>query len=147
MAAAVTTRTARADDADFAYTVIERTMKGYAIATWGKWLEGEAREQTRLDAINGRSRVIEVDGQAVGLLRSDAEESHIQLDQLFVLPEFQRRGVGAVVLQAVLAQARLAGIPVRLRVLRVNPAIRFYARHGFRVVSESPERFYMESAV
>ena len=97
--------------------------------------------------MGGRSQIIELDSQPVGLLRVDQAESHVQLEQLFVLPAFQRQGVGAAVLQQVLSRARNAGVPVRLRVLRVNPAARFYARHGFRVVSESRERFYMESAL
>jgi len=39
----ITLRPARAADAGFAYLVLERTMKDYAVATWGRWKEVEAR--------------------------------------------------------------------------------------------------------
>ena len=121
-------------------------MKLHAVATWGGWLEREAREETSADASAGRSQIIRLGAEAVGLLRLDRFETHLQLEQLFVLPEYQRRGVGATVLDAVLSEGRSHGLPVRLRVLRANPAKQFYARYGFSVVLETPERFFMERA-
>ncbi len=43
-----------------------------------------------------------------------------------------------------IAEAKAAGKPLRLRVLSVDPARRLYEREGFRVTSSTPERFYME---
>jgi hypothetical protein len=62
-------------------------MKSYAVATWGKWLEAQAREETSADACAGRSQIIEVGTEAVGLLRVDRFPTCLQLEQLFVLPE------------------------------------------------------------
>jgi GNAT superfamily N-acetyltransferase len=146
MALRISLRPARAADSEFAYQVLERTMKSYAIATWGKWCEREAREETSADATAGRSQIIQLGTIAVGLLCVEYFETHLQLEQLFVLPEYQRQGIGATVLQTVITEGRSKGLPVRLRVLRVNPAKAFYARHGFCVVSETPERFFMEHA-
>jgi GNAT superfamily N-acetyltransferase len=146
MAPRVSLRPAQAADSEFAYQVLERTMKSYAVATWGKWLEREAREETSADATAGRSQIIQLGTTAVGLLRLDRFETHLQLEQLFVVPEHQRQGIGAAVLQAVVSEGRSQRLPVRLRVLRVNPAKEFYARHGFCVVSETPERLFMERA-
>jgi len=140
----VSLRSAQAADSEFAYQVLERTMKSYAVATWGKWLEREAHEETSADATAGRSQIIQLGTTAVGLLRLDRFETHLQLEQLFIVPEHQRQGIGATVLQAVISEGRSKGLPVRLRVPRVNPAKEFYARHGFSVVSETPERFFME---
>jgi hypothetical protein len=44
----------------------------------------------------------------------------------------------------VMAQAAAQERPVRLRVLRVNPAQRLYLRLGFVITDETPERLYME---
>jgi GNAT superfamily N-acetyltransferase len=142
----ISLRTATAADGEFAYEVLERTMKGYAVATWGRWLEAEARAETRSDAGAGRSQIIEVNSASAGLLRVDRFPSHFQVEQLFLLAEYQKQGVGSQVLRAVLSEAHGRGVPVRLRVLRINPAKRFYDRHGFRVVSETSERFFMECA-
>lgn len=140
-------RPSRESDGDFAYQTLERTMRDYAVAVFGKWLEAQAREETASDAGSGRSQIIELGSERVGLLCVERLATHFQLDQLFIVPEHQRQGIGGHVLRLVLAQARAVRLPVRLRVLRGNPAKRLYERHGFVVVSETPERFFMECAV
>ncbi len=59
------------------------------------------------------------------------------LDQLFVLPAYQRAGIGRLLLGAMLAR----GLgPVRLHVLKGNaPARAFYESHGFH-----PERSWWD---
>lgn len=119
-------------------------MREYVVATWGAWPEAEVRARTSADAAAGRSQLIQLGPAAVGVVCIDRLPTHFDLDQLFILPEHQRRGIGRHVLRAILAEASAAFLPVRLRVLRVNPARRLYERHGFAITSESPERFYME---
>jgi len=137
-------RRATQADAEFAYHVTERAMRNYVVATFGSWLEAEVRKNTSADATDGRSQVIELDSVPAGILNVERLASHVQLHQLFILPEYQRQGVGTHLLRGVLSDAATAGLPVRLRVLRCNPAKALYERHGFRVTSETPERFYME---
>jgi hypothetical protein len=43
-------------------------------------------------------------------------------------------------------EAREANLPIRLRVLAVNPAKALYERLGFVVVEMTPERQFMEGA-
>ena len=135
---------AQSSDSEFAYHVLQTTMREYAEMTWGTWLEAEARTRAASDAQAGRSQIVQLCSIPVGLLCVDKFDTHLQLDQLYILPEYQRRGIGAHVLRLVLADAGGSGLPVRLRVLKVNPAKRFYERHGFKVVSQTPERFFME---
>jgi GNAT superfamily N-acetyltransferase len=61
------------------------------------------------------------------------------LDELDVLPQYGRRGVGSALLAAVCAWARAEGFPaVTLRTFRDVPwNAPFYARRGFRVVESS----------
>ena|SRR5215469_7594363 len=143
----ISIRRAGSSDAEFAYHVLVTTMREYAELTWGKWLETEARASVVADARTGRSQIIELASAPVGLLCVDRLDTHLQLDSLYVLPEHQKRGIGGHVLRLVLADASACGLPVRLRVLRVNPARQFYERHGFKVVAEAPERFFMEYRV
>ena len=137
-------RPATAADAEFAYLLLEQTMRRHALMTWGVWLEAQARAAMTADACAGRSQVIALGTVPVGLLRLDRHATHLQLEQLFLLPAYQRMGMGERVLQTVFGQARSLGLPIRLRVLQVNPAKGFYARHGFRVVHASAERLSME---
>jgi ribosomal protein S18 acetylase RimI-like enzyme len=139
----ISIRRAESSDSEFAYEAL-LTMRPYVESTWGGWLEADGRSRTASDAQAGRSQIVQLNSVPVALLCVDQFETHLQLDQLFIIPEYQRRGIGAHVLGIVLADARNSGLPVRLRVLRVNPAKHFYERYGFKVVSETPERFFME---
>jgi GNAT superfamily N-acetyltransferase len=109
----ISIRAAEAADSEFAYRVLERTMREVAVAAWGKWSEAEGRERTASDARAGRSQIIQWGSEPVGLLCVDKLDTHTQLDQLYVLPDYQRRGIGAKVLQLILSEARSAKRPVR----------------------------------
>ena len=94
----------------------------------------------------GVTKIIMAVSKPVGVLTVKELETHVQLDQLFVLPEYQRNGIGTELVRQILQRAKHLEVPVRLRVLRVNPAKRLYERMGFLFTSEEPERFYMQSA-
>jgi GNAT superfamily N-acetyltransferase len=135
--------TAQADEV-FAFRVRETTMREYVIATWGIWNAVEAREQVNEDIRSSKSKIIVIDGQDAGLLRVDEFDSHIHLDQLFILPEFQGQGFGQVILRQILEQSKVMGLPVRLWVLRVNPARRLYERLGFTIIEQTQASLHLE---
>ncbi len=140
-------RSATGEDAEFAVQTEAETMHSYAIATWGEWRAAEARQRTVENILAGRTQVIERDGIPVGLLRVERGADFIDLKQIFIRPAFQRQGIGAEVLHRLISEAKGAGVPLRLRVLRVNPAQHLYRRLGFTVLRESPEHVYMEYAL
>ena len=92
----------------------------------------------------GRSEVIELDGVPIGVQLVDRPGTHIQLEQLYIEKAFQRRGFGTHLLNQLFLEARTSNLPIRLRVLAVNPAKALYARLGFVVVERTPERHFME---
>jgi GNAT superfamily N-acetyltransferase len=144
--AVLTLRRATARDADFAFQVLKETMQEYAIATWGTWWEDESRRETVEQVSTGRTDVIELDHVPIGVLLVDRFETHIQLVQLYIAKEFQRRGFGTQLLKRLFEVARGSNLPIRLRVLAVNPARSLYERLGFVLVETTPERLFMEWA-
>jgi ribosomal protein S18 acetylase RimI-like enzyme len=140
----LTLRRAEAEDLDFAFRVLEETMREYVIATWGTWREEESRRETVAQVAAGRTQVIELGQVPIGVQLVDRQGTHIQLLQLYIAKEFQRRGFGTQLLERIFVAAREAKLPIRLRVLAVNPARAFYERLGFSVVETTPERFFME---
>jgi ribosomal protein S18 acetylase RimI-like enzyme len=137
-------RAASCSDAEFIYRLVETTMRGYVEKVWGSFSEDYTRKHTE-EAIASRSySVIELDGDDIGALAVERHDTHIQLTQLYILPAHQNRGIGTYLVRQVIAEARDAQKPLRLRVLSVNPARRLYEREGFRVTSQTPERFFME---
>jgi ribosomal protein S18 acetylase RimI-like enzyme len=140
----LTLRRANAEDAEFAFRVLKETMRDHAIATWGTWWEDESRKETVEQVKSGRTEIIELDRVPIGVQLVDRSETHIQLAQLYILEEFQRRGFGAELLRRLLVESRASNLPIRLRVLAVNPARGLYERQGFVVVESTPERHFME---
>jgi len=142
----IATRIAKNGDANFAYDLRERAMRGYVEATWGAWEPMQARAQIDEDISKSRLSIIEVDRVAVGMMRVDEHSSHIHVDQLFLLPQHQNQGIGRFLVESILSAAKVRGLPVRLWVLRVNPARHFYERLGFQIVEETAASLCLQSA-
>jgi ribosomal protein S18 acetylase RimI-like enzyme len=64
---------------------------------------------------------------------------------MFILPEYQSRGIVAACMMRIIEDAAVSGLPVRLQVLKVNKrAVVFYQRLGFRSIGESGTHVIME---
>lgn len=72
-------------------------------------------------------RVARLDGKLVGFCAVAKAER--LLDQLFILPEAQGRGIGSTFLRAAQAD-NPGGLQMRVQLTNVD-ALRLYARHGF----------------
>jgi GNAT superfamily N-acetyltransferase len=142
----ISLRPATPADSEFAYEVACKSIRPYAEQTFGIWDEARVRQTLAASISAGTAKIIEAGVDPAGLLCVQEREDHIQLDQLFLLPKYQRNGIGTALVREILSRARQRHVPVRLRVLRVNPAKRLYERLGFQVIDEEPDRFYMQSA-
>lgn len=142
----VSLRPAQPIDAPLFYDVIALTMRDYIVATWGEWDEGRVREESKANASSPNAQVVLVEANPAGVLTVERHPDHLQLEQLYLLPRYQGLGVGTQLVREVLAQTQATSLPLRLRVLAVNPARRFYERLGFVATEITRERVYMERA-
>jgi GNAT superfamily N-acetyltransferase len=76
------------------------------------------------------------DGTPVGRHLVERQPEAYRSIDLAVLPEFQRRGIGAWALGQIQRLAEIEGVVFDLRVVKSNPAVRLYERLGFRKRSE-----------
>lgn len=132
-----------ADDFEFAYAVKRAAMGPYVRPKWG-WDDAEQRGIMRARWDAKTCYRIRVDDQPVGLIAIDEREDEIEVSEFYIEPSMHGRGIGSEVLGEVFERARHHGVPVRLRVLKWNPAGRLYRRHGFRVTGETEDHFLME---
>ncbi len=122
-------------------------LEALRIQTMGPHLEAAGSSVTtqehRARVVQGfdHIRVIEQGAIRVGMLKLLDESSSWRIVQFQLLPEFQRQGFGGAILGAVIEAAGQQRVPIRLSVLKGNPALRLYARLGFKVVGER-ERAY-----
>ena len=129
-------RQATARDEGPLYEIHRAAMREHVAAVWG-WDEADQRARFSTGFDPARISVVVVAGKPVGLLRLDRRKDELFLASGELAPEAQRRGLGAEIVRSVLEEAAQRGVPVRLQVLRQNPARRLYERLGFHVVEET----------
>jgi ribosomal protein S18 acetylase RimI-like enzyme len=98
-----TLRSANIDDAPLFYKVINLTMHEFILAIWGRWDEARVQQEASEDSISPNSQVIQVNDMAVGVLMVERLSTHIQLVQIYLLPEYQQLGIGTVLLKNLMA--------------------------------------------
>lgn len=140
----ITLRECREEERPFVWEVRRQALREYVAAIWG-WDEAAQRERFEQQFTPAGHHIIVADGVDVGLLQVVDEGTHLVVGKIELLPEFQRKGSGSVLMGRILAQARARRVPVRLQVLRTNiPARRLYERLGFVVAGETETHFQME---
>ena len=141
---AFTLRSARPDDVEFLFSLLKAALGPYIEQAYGAWHEEEQHRRFIADLRLQNYQVVEIAGQPVGCLAVEWLPDQVKLDRVFLLPGFQGRGIGSRLVGQVLAEARAARLPVRLRVMKVNPAQRLWRRLGFGVVGETETHWLME---
>jgi ribosomal protein S18 acetylase RimI-like enzyme len=128
------------DGRDFAfkYNVYKRTIKPYVDELYD-WDEDQHVNNLR-SLLEGSLTVsaIVVRGTRVGVVQIEETCSEMYLQQIAILPEYQRQGIGTAIVQSLMTHALAVRKPLRLSVFQANSkARRLYERLGFTVVSET----------
>ncbi|WP_426756416.1 N-acetyltransferase family protein [Myxococcus sp. Y35] len=84
-------------------------------------------------------QVVCIHGQPAGRLLVARSAAEWRVVDIALLPQHRGSGAGTWLLRRIQDEAAKAGIPLRLRVLRTNPARRLYERLGFEVDAVSAE--------
>ncbi len=132
-------------DYSFLYRLNETTMKEYVDQSWG-WDDSVQKKRFQEHFHPGRDEIIVVGGQDVGMVCVEERAGEILLAGIKILPQFQRKGLGTTIIRKLLADARRSRLPVRLRVLKVNPVKQLYERLGFEVTQETDTHYLMTAA-
>ncbi|MEN4010436.1 MAG: GNAT family N-acetyltransferase [Bellilinea sp.] len=137
-------RPANEQDFDFLWQVHCAALKPYIQQTWG-WDEEFQKRYLREHFNPQHSQIIRYMGAEVGMLSVEETSLGIVLSKIEVLPEYQGLGIGTTLIRELLERAVTRGLPVSLRVLKINPACQLYLRLGFSVVGETDTHFWMRS--
>jgi GNAT superfamily N-acetyltransferase len=140
----ISRRPATAGDLEFLYRLTRESLGPWVIQTFGPWDDAAQRERFFRETLVETHEVVERDGEPIGCLCTSIQPGALKLHRVFLLPAAQGRGLGTALVREVMAAARARGLPLRLRVLRVNPARNLYERLGFRVTGETETHFEME---
>jgi N-acetylglutamate synthase-like GNAT family acetyltransferase len=105
----------------------------------------ESQEQVKA-ALNSYLLVAETSNEIVGFIsgsvhRSEGTavipegESYLEIDNLYILPEYRKKGIGGDLITRCLAQAKEAGVPYALlysAAKDIHSILRFYEKHNFQ---------------
>jgi len=140
----LTLRKAGPNDSEFAYCAKRAAFKEY-MEKVEAWDEDEQRQlhERRFGAQD--FRVINLAGTDVGVMATVVAPDCVKVNQLFLLPEHQGKDIGRRCMLLIMEDARQLGLPVRLRVMKVNPrALAFFQRLGFTRIDETDTHDLME---
>ena len=141
---ALNIRKAQASDREFVFTVKKAAFQEYVEQVWG-WDDSYQRELHDRRFASQDLRIIQFCGTDVGFLATSRSPDTLKVNQLYILPEYQGRGIGSACMTRVLDDASLRQMPVVLQVLKVNPrGVTFYQRLGFIIVGETTTHFLMK---
>lgn len=139
-------RKAGQGDKDFAYQVKRAAFREYVEQVWG-WEEDEQRKLHDRRFRPEDFLIINLDGTDVGTMWSALDSDCVHVNQLYSLPEHQGQGIGRRCMLMAIDWGSELGLPVRLRVLRVNPrAAAFYEGLDFTITGETDTHFLMEKS-
>lgn len=126
-------------DLEFRWHLQNAALKKYVTETWGWDEEWQRRHfEERFDPDNGL--IIVVNGTDAGFWWVNERPDEIFLVSIHLLPEYQRRGIGTRLIRSLTNNSYK---PVRLKVLKVNPARRLYERLGFSISGDLDTHFMM----
>jgi ribosomal protein S18 acetylase RimI-like enzyme len=150
---AVSTRPASASDRDFLFQLYASTRRE-EMEPWGwtaeqqmGFLRGqfEARRASYAAAYPTAEESILLDaGVPVGAITVSRAPLEYRLVDIALLPEHRNRGMGPLLISFMIRESLSSKAPLRLSVLRGNPAFRLYERLGFVVTTAEPMYIEME---
>ncbi len=127
------------NDLEFLWKLHNLALKDYVAQTWD-WDEDWQRLDFTEKFNPADGKIIVVVGVDAGFWWTIERETETLLVSIRILPEFQNRGVGTKIIKNLLNESKN---PVRLQVLKVNPAHRLYERLGFKIFDETETHFKM----
>ena len=142
---AMSIRRARESDSDFVFAVKEAAFREYVDQVWG-WDRIRQRKMHDARFASQDVRIIRFQANDIGYFSTSATADSVRIHQMFVLPEYQGKGLGSACVNRIVADARAQKKPVTLQVLKINTrGIAFYQRLGFKIVGEDDTHVQMET--
>lgn len=135
-------RAGEAADEQWIFGLFRRTMQHYIDEAWG-WDEIIQREGFLTSLPMNQFTFIEAKGHQVGGFHISKKSDHLVVDMILVEPDHQRQGWGLLMAIEIKQIAVAKQKPVRLSVLKTNPAIDFHFKIGFEEIEEDEHSIKM----
>ncbi len=128
-----TLRPATVNDIEFIFELRVKTMKPFFEGTMG-WNEAAEREKAAEELTN--AEIAMVGGKRVGVIKVIPRVDELHLHQMQILPEYQKKGIGAALVQRTIERSEQSRKTITLFVVKNTPAKRLYEQFGFVVTHD-----------
>jgi GNAT superfamily N-acetyltransferase len=139
-------RVAEERDLAFCFRVTKEAMRSYVEAAFGPWDDEWQRRYLENSFASVPHEIVVAGGRDAGLWSVVRQPERLFLGKVYLLPEFQRKGIGSALLQRLIERSEVSRLPIELRYLVVNPVASLYQRFAFRQVKVEPPYVYMRRA-
>ncbi len=89
-------------------------------------------------------QILELEGVPIGRMMVSRQQPFMLLVDIALLPEHRGKGIGSGLIRDLIQQCNREKLPLRLQVLKTNPALRLYERLGFTRTGEDQIYIQME---
>ncbi len=128
---------------EFGYQVKKAAEGKYIAGIWG-WDEDVQRGFHSKDWQHNRPEVITYGGEPIGTIYISEDGGFIEINQFFIMPEYQNKGIGTNILRNILDKADRSGLKMKLKYLRNNPVESLYKRNDFMITGFDGAYYSME---
>ncbi|MHC4076241.1 MAG: GNAT family N-acetyltransferase [Planctomycetota bacterium] len=135
--------TADESDCEFAYEVKKKAEGEYIAEIWG-WDETFQRDYHDREWGESKPCIIKFKGRPIGTIFIKKNENYFEIGRFFILPEFQRKGIGSYILKRILQEADELRRVTKLAHLNNSPVRSLYERHGFDLRDQNETHCFME---
>ena len=127
------------------YEMYRGAMEGHVNASRREaWNDARERKQFYEQLSVTSIRVIRVDAKMAGFIDFRRGPDGCRLHTMIIAPDWQSKGVGAIVIGRLRNEAQALQQPLMLSVLKTNPRARsFYEREGFGITSSTQDHDHM----
>lgn len=139
----ISQRAAVPEDIEWLEPFYESIMRPYYVELKWEWDDSKFREFFDPNI----TKVIQADGIDIGMLRVQEREDCIYLGDIQLDNAYRGQGIGTQLIETVIQSANIANKPVRLRVLKGNPAKELYLRLGFKEVETLDDCYILKRTV
>ncbi len=134
-------RNVKKEDVDFLLLLRKKSMNQH-LKKAGVVMDNN-QHLARVEEFYQDSHIILSNRKPIGLLKLGVMTQSLHIRQFQILPEYQGKGIGTLVLNVVKKRALQLCLPITLNVLLDNPARALYLRHGFQIKNKNKLEYQM----
>ena len=141
----ITIRPATPNDLAFILDVVVTTYKEQIIKAHGQFNLHEQTDWWSKNLDPNFHKIIEFLGQPVGLYGVSRTDSEINLELMFIMPEFQGKSITSHLLTALINESKQAGKQLITRCLKCHDSAKgFWLKKGFVIQNIDDKRIYFK---